>query len=437
MPRGLTSRHGGADTPVFGVVANACAGRPQPGSVLHNAPPSSAQHSPRLPAAQHSLRLPAAQHSPRLPAGQHSLRPTSGQHSPRLPAAQHSLRPTAAQHRITPCSAEHSLPATAWALLALILLPAVSPAAIWPEQWWEYKRTSLNMITPDDAMVWKEFGLKEAERATYDDGKVKFTASAWRLSDSTAAMAVFQWQHPAGWRKSKLTDLALENGQNAYFTFGNYVILLEGHIPDEEKRQILFVQLPRLERAPLPILSSYLPSEGLAANSERYVIGPVSLEKFEPRVPPSIAAFHMGAEAQIGRYTTPDGTATMAIFSYPTPAIAKKQVIEFQKLNGVMAKRTGPMVALLIGAANPDAAERLLAKVNYQASISWDETSKSSGPNMGDVILTAFKFAGFLILLTLGLGALIAGVKFFGRRYLGWEREDEAMLTLHIDDHRR
>ena len=322
-------------------------------------------------------------------------------------------------------------------LTLLIALAASLQGAIWPEQWWEYKRTSLTPITPDDAMVWNEFGLKEAERATYDDGKVKFTATGWRVADSTAAMAVFQWQRPTGWRPSKLTDLALENGQNAYFTFGNYILLLEGHIPDEEKRQILFVQLPRLERAPLPILSTYLPAEGLVPNSERYVLGPVSLEKFEPRVPPSIAAFHVGAEAQIGRYNLPAGNATMAIFSYPTPAIAKKQVVEFQKLDGVMAKRTGPMVALLIGAGNPDAAERLLAKVNYQASISWDETSKSSGPNMGDVILTAFKFTGFLILLTIGLGAVLAGIKAFGRRYLGWEREDEAMLTLHIDDHRR
>ena len=322
-------------------------------------------------------------------------------------------------------------------ILLLALAASTLQAGIFPEQWWEFKRTSLTKVQPDDAMVWSEFGLQEAERATYEDAKVKFTATGWRVNDSTAAMAVFQWQRPQGWKPSKLTDLALEKGNNAYFTFGNYVILLEGHIPDEETRQILFVQLPRLERAPLPILTTYLPTEGLEPNSERYVLGPVSLERFEPRVPPSIAAFHLGAEAQIGRYSTPGGTATLAIFSYPTPAIAKKQVVEFEKLNGVMAKRTGPMVALLIGAANPDAAERLLAKVNYKASISWDETSKNTGPNMGDVILTAFKFVGLLILFTLVLGAILAGVKAFGRRYLGWEKEDEAMLTLHIDDRRR
>lgn len=322
----------------------------------------------------------------------------------------------------------------AFTLLAASVVPA--RAAIWPEQWWEYKRTTLEKVTPDDVMVWREYGLQEAEKATYDDGKVKFTATGWRVHDSTAAMAVFQWKHPLNWKKSALTELAVENGQNAYFTFGNYILLLEGHIPDEEKRQILFVQLPRLERGPLPVLTTYLPAEGLENGSQRYVLGPVSLERFEPRVPPSIAAFHMGAEAQIGRYSTPKGPMTLAIFSYPTPAMSKKQAEEFRKLSGVLAKRTGPMVALLIGAPDADAGERLLAQVNYQASVSWDETGKSPEPNMGDVILNAFLFVGVLILFIIAVGAVIGGTKVLGRKYLGWEKEEDAMLTLHIDDHR-
>ena len=325
------------------------------------------------------------------------------------------------------------------ALLALTLFAAsIAPAgaAIWPEQWWEYKRTSLEKVAPDDVMVWREYGLQEAEKATYDDGKVKFTATGWRVNDSTAAMAVFQWKRPLQWKKSDLSELAVQNGSSVFFTFGNYVFSLEGHIPDEEKRQILFVQLPRLERGPLPLLPGYLPAEGLENGSQRYVLGPVSLERFEPRVPPSIAAFHMGAEAQIGRYASQQGPMTLAIFNYPTPAMAKRQVEQFQKLTGVLAKRTGPMVALLIGGADADAAERLLAKVNYQASVSWDETGRSPEPNMGDVILNAFIFVGVMILFIIGVGAIIGGTKVFGRKYLGWEKEEDAMLTLHIDDHR-
>ena len=84
----------------------------------------------------------------------------------------------------------------------LVLLTALAAASlqagIFPEQWWEYKRTSLTPVTPDDPMVWSEYGLQEAERATYDDGKVKFTATGWRLKDSTAALAVAVAANPAG-----------------------------------------------------------------------------------------------------------------------------------------------------------------------------------------------------------------------------------------------
>ena len=54
--------------------------------------------------------------------------------------------------------------------------------------------------------------------------------------------------------------------------------------------------------APPPLLPGYLPSQNLVSGSERYVVGPVGLQKFEPRIPPSVAAFHLGAEAQIGSF---------------------------------------------------------------------------------------------------------------------------------------
>ncbi len=57
----------------------------------------------------------------------------------------------------------------------------------------------------------------------------------------------------------------------------------------------------------------------------------------------------------------------MAIFNYPTPQIAMQQVPDFEKLPGAMAKRSGPLVAVVLSPADPDFAERLLAQVRYQA----------------------------------------------------------------------
>lgn len=320
----------------------------------------------------------------------------------------------------------------------LFALPLALPAAILPEQWWEFRRSERALLTPGDKLVWEEYGLQEAESARYTDGNLNFSISSWRLRDSTSALGVAQWQLTPGHKPAKFEETSWQRGANYVWAFGNYVFQLEGDLPDEEKRQILYVQLPRLEKSPLPVLAQYLPSDGLIAGSRRYVVGPVSLEKFEPRIPPSIAAFHVGAEGQLARYQSPKGDFVLAIFNYPTPAMAKRQLEEFSKLEGVIAKRTGPLVVLAVGTADRDAQERTLAKVNYQATLSWNEPIYAKPePNMGDVIIGAFKFVGFLILLTLVGGLLIFGVKAIGQRWFGWAKDEDAMLTLHIEDRTR
>ena len=77
---------------------------------------------------------------------------------------------------------------------------------------------------------------------------------------------------------------------------GNYVLFFQGYKPTVAEINGLYQTLPKLDQSPLPTLSGYLPENKLVPNSERYVMGPVGLEKFDPGIPPSTAAFHVGAE---------------------------------------------------------------------------------------------------------------------------------------------
>ena len=83
-------------------------------------------------------------------------------------------------------------------------------------------------------------------------------------------------------------------------------------------------------------------------NSERYILGPDGLAKFAPGIPPSVAAFHLGAEAQVAAFRAPAGEIRLAIFDYPTPQMAIQQYDGFAKLPGMMAKRSGPLVAVVL-----------------------------------------------------------------------------------------
>src|ERR1041385_2138062 len=140
---------------------------------------------------------------------------------------------------------------------------------------------------------------------------------------------------------------------------------------------------------------TYLPVQDLIPNSERYVLGPVSLERFEPRISPSVAAFHTSCEAQLGKYRTPKGTMTLAIFNYPTPAMAKERAEEFQKIPGAIARREGPLAAVIIAPPDADAAERVLAQVRHDQNLTMNEKVPID-PSKGfaRAILNAFMLVG-------------------------------------------
>jgi len=152
---------------------------------------------------------------------------------------------------------------------------------------------------------------------------------------------------------------------------GNYLLIFKGRQPQVVEIDALYQTLPKLDSSPLPTLIGYLPEDHLVANSERYVTGPVGLERFDPGVPPSSAAFHLGAEAQLGSFRAPGGEMTLAVFSYPTPQIARDRLVDFQRISGAMVKRTGPLLAVILAPRDRNGAERLLAKVRYEPTITW------------------------------------------------------------------
>lgn len=318
------------------------------------------------------------------------------------------------------------------ALLMLLALPLA--AAIWPDQWGTFKRSAPQAVTVPDQPLLDEYGLEDTEQAEYTSGAVHFTATAWRLRDSTGAMALFQARRPSQARPSPLTSLAVTTSDGVLLAYGNYLLQFTGRVPQTAELAEFLDRLPRLERSSLPVLASDLPAEGLIPNSERYIVGPVSLARFGPPIPPSVAAFHLGAEAQLGKYHTKAGDIALTIFNYPTPGMARERVADFRKLPGAMVKRTGPLVAVIFSPSDPDAAERILAKVNYQASVTWNEPNPSQQVRgVALMILAIFKLAGYVLGLCLlgglGYGAVRVLTSQSARRDAG-----EPMITLHLSD---
>jgi hypothetical protein len=297
-------------------------------------------------------------------------------------------------------------------VIPCLLVAGVSFAAILPEQVGSAKRQSVSQPKLSDQKLWDEYGLQESESADY----AQFRVTAYRLQDPTAALGAWYWQRaiaPAG-----ETVLAHEN----------YVLRFTGTKPGDADLGQLYSQLPKLDESPLPALIKYMPLAGLTPNSERYITGPAGLEAFFPGIQASQAAFHLGTEAMTAAF----GPMKLAIFSFPTPNLARERLADLQKIPGALVKRSGPIVAVILSPPNADDAERLLSQIRYQATITWSERVRTRRDNIGDLIINAFILIGVLLGFSLVAGLAFGGFRLLARR--GRAEEPEAMTVLHLRD---
>jgi|SRR5579864_992546 len=311
---------------------------------------------------------------------------------------------------------------------------ACATAAIFPDQLGDFKKGPVTTVSVADKALYEEYGLDATELVEYTAGDKRLTASAWRMRDTTGAMALFEARRPSGSIPMNGIKFGARASDGMIFVYGNYVFQLTGDVPDLTLFESLYNGLPKLDSSPIPPLASDLPPEGLIENSERYIVGPVSLDRFEPRIPPAVAAFHLAAEGVLGKYTTPNGPLTLVVFHYPTPNMARDRAAEFQKIPQAVARRIGVLVAVTVAPPDANEAERVLSRVHYDTNLTLNEPVP--GSEVRDkvrYILNVFAFAGMLIIL-----CLVAGLGFGGyrtlRRKLRHGEDPDALITLHLTE---
>ncbi len=297
-------------------------------------------------------------------------------------------------------------------LIALAFAAASLDAAIWPPQFKDNHLKSEQPVASAAGPVWTELGLQAAAKGDYG----VFQASAYRFADATDAY-------------SALEDLFDSKAQQV----DNYVITCDGRCPSKADFQAL--TLPQRHHATLPTLGGYLPTKGLEPNSQRYVLGPVTLAAGVPEIPPALAVFELGTEGQVATYRNPSGPEKLVLLSFPTPQLARKQAGELEKLPGVVVRRAGPIVAVVPGAKDTAAANALVRQINYQATVNWDEKPKPivTAQGVAKMILAILELAGFLIVFCALAGFAFAGYRLLARK-LGHQSADEPMILLHLMD---
>ncbi len=318
-----------------------------------------------------------------------------------------------------------------------LLLPGLACGAILPQFVGTLEKASSKPLVLEDRPVWDDYGLQDSEEATYKGGGKALTVRAYRLQDATGALAAFQWQRPADAKApsdelAELSKLSATTPNGLIIALGNHLLIVNGGQPAPEDLGNVFRSMPHQETGPLPTLPEHLPP-GVVPNSERYIIGPASLAKFEPEISPAQAAFHFGTEIQTGEYKTPAGDVKLAIFSMPSPELARMRIADLNKIDGMVTKRSGPLVAAILQPKDLNAAEKLLSQVRFQAEITTGQAPRGKKDNVGDFMVNLAILIGILVLFALLSGLVFGGMRHIFRRG-GASGEGETVISLHLED---
>ncbi|HYH01010.1 MAG TPA: DUF6599 family protein [Terriglobales bacterium] len=313
---------------------------------------------------------------------------------------------------------------------------------------------------PTNAALLKEEGFTDLETSEYTRPERKITVRAARFADATGAYGAFTL-----YKEPEMTpvDMGGKPGESLGASLNNRVLFYRSNVLVQvtldritamtagELRELASM-LPQAQGPAknLPILPTYLPRQSYVKNSAKYVTGPVGLARAGSPIPEHVVGFAQGAEVVLGQYNSSAGTATLMLISYPTPAIAGERLRQITALNQnppatsnpelaapFEAKRTGPMVVLTAGRISSSEAKSLLASVNYDADITWNEnTYFSKKDNVANFLVNLVILVGMLMLVALGIGVAFGGVRLLVKRFFPgkvFDRpEDMEIIQLHL-----
>jgi hypothetical protein len=280
-----------------------------------------------------------------------------------------------------------------------------------------------------NSSLWKEYGFVSDQVSQAG----KRSVHSYRFKDLTGALAAWESMRSPEARACELAPICAKRGNDVLISTDNYVLQLTGPAPAKAEVDAAINALPDRHETSLPAILTFLPQAGLVPNSTRYVLGPESLKAFAPELAEAQPGFEQGAEAQIAAYQMGKGNPVrLALFYYPTPEMARLHSVDFKLHAGQHVKRSGVLVAVVLGPATDEAADTLLSRVGYEAKITWNETPP---PNpikpLYQLLINIVYLSAILSALCITAGLIYAGMRLYRRRY-GTLDSEEAMTTLNL-----
>lgn len=329
-------------------------------------------------------------------------------------------------------------------LFAALLLtpPCASAQQILPHAFARWTQASDGAFAPSEAQgasnarvdatsgganAAREYGFASGEHASYTQGSQTLDVTLYKMKDPSGAYGEYSYQRVPGMERANLTDHSSITPDRALVLTGNLVVDIQGkdlkaHAAD--LKALVTAVGQHGQEGPLPTLWQDLPQENVVEGTDRYILGPQTLDQLFPGGLGGSVDFSRGAEAEVAKYRLGGHDATLLIVDFPTPQMAESMLRDIQKkfnVNGsqpvsnspaLFAARSLTLLAVVAGAPSQKEADALVGQVQSGTVLTWNEpTFRFKEPSIEVMVVGAIEGTGVICLF-----ALIAGLAFGGLR---------------------
>jgi hypothetical protein len=278
---------------------------------------------------------------------------------------------------------------------------------------------------PSGSPILAEYGWKLTETASYGDSSDGIGVALFAMKDPSGAYGLYSYLRTPDMARANLTDHSSISSERALVLAGNLVLDIRGKgltKLEPQLRALVAAVEPKARDGALPMLGQYLPQKNMIERTDRYILGPQTLDQSFPGGLGESLGFQSAAEAELAHYHVGEREAILLVVDFPTDQIASQKLSELQRnfnVNGatqtggspvLFAKRSARMLAIVSGASNQAEANTLLDQIGLETDRTWNEPVFHE-PSIEMMIEGSIIGAG-----TICMFALIAGLSFGGLR---------------------
>ena len=284
------------------------------------------------------------------------------------------------------------------------VIATAAPAPLLPESFAGFelqgnldKTTAPGTADPANAQVLVEDGFRDFASGNYKNNINTVTIRAMRFADASGAYSAYTFYRIPGMAPEDIGKGGAANGNRVLFWNGATLV-------DAKFDHLTAMSAAALrelaEKVPMvggsagvpPALPGFLPRTNLEPTHTRYSLGPEAYTRSGGVLPAALIDFSKSPEVLSGGFTLRSGEGTLTIVEYPTPQIAAErertiaaylnagnqsqqpftEALENSNTQALATRRSGLLVAITSGGFDSVDAHKLLEKVNYEASVTWN-----------------------------------------------------------------